>query len=95
MDAQVLSKFVYKNWRPRLRFQVLTMVRNWGRGGYQCGFRDGTHRYIEELDRLGLIEAQKLGPRGGRRWCITERGEKIIAEINLAALRAGSTETMA
>ena len=52
-----------------------------GTGGYTPRWHSSTHAILERLRRDEFIECTYTGPRGGRRYFVTEKANKAMAAV--------------
>ena len=50
-------------------------------GGYIPSWNSSTHATLERLKRGELIECKYTGPRGGKRYFVTEKGDRGMAAV--------------
>ena len=52
-----------------------------GTGGYTPRWHSSTHAILERLRRGELIECKYTGPKGGKRYFVTEKGDRDMAAV--------------
>ena len=52
-----------------------------GTGGFIPAWNSSAHATLERLRRDGLIDYRYSGPRGGKRYFVTEKGDRGMAAV--------------